>query len=160
RKETLLCWHAALGDHLQDIRCPQRQGLGDGRSDLVGVANTLTSHTHAMGNLNEIQHWLREVQMRIRSPSGELQRAPIAVHVDLENAIGVVAQDQVDDRDMMMRRGPEALHRIHRGTVSPQRYHWLVRMGELDPQGAWQPLADTATMIAKHAARALQWEGA
>src|SRR5262245_45578169 len=98
--------------------------------------------------------------MRIRTPSGDLQRAPIAVHVDLENTIGAVAQDQVNDRDMVMRRRPEALHRIHRGTVSYQRYHWLVRMGELDPQGAWQPLADTATVIAKQAARALQGEGA
>src|SRR5262245_47779405 len=109
-----------------------------------------------MGNCDKIQRRMGQIQMGIGTPGRKIECTPVAVHVELQNTIGAVAQDDIDDWDMVMRGSPETLHRIHRRPIADEGYNGSVRRGELHAQGSWQPLTNATTVIAKEAAGVLQ----
>src|SRR5262249_36136323 len=120
------------------------------------MRNTLASNSHPMGNFDKIQCRVGQIQMSIATPGGDIERAPIAVHVELQNTIGTVAQDNIDDRDMVMRGGPETLHRVHRRAISDQGHNGSVWIGKLHSQCSWQTLTNATAVIAKDAPWLLQ----
>src|SRR5215510_3039403 len=115
------------------------------------MRNTLASNAHPMGNFDKIQCRVGQIQVGVGTSSGDIERMPIAVHVELQDPIGAVAQDNVDDWNMVMRGCPETLHRVHRRAISYQCYNGSVRIGELHSQGSWQTLTNAAAVIAKDA---------
>src|SRR5262245_6423701 len=151
---------AACCQHLQNIWLIQRQRLSHRRLDLLRTSNTLAGDAHPMGNFDKVQRRVGQIQVGVGTPGRDIERAPIAVRVELQDTIGTIAQDNVDDRDMVMCGCPKALHRVHRRAISDQGHDGSVWIGELHSQGSWQTLTNATAVIAKDAPWLLQWDGA
>ena len=70
---------------------------------------------------------------------------PVAVHVELQDTIRAIVEDEKHDGDFVVRRGPQRLVRVKRRAITGNTKHRTLERGELDADGARETLTDAAT---------------
>ena len=96
-------------------------------------------HAQRLRHLGELEVRLREVEADREVAAGDALLAPVLADVRLEQPVRPVVADDVLDRQVVPRRRPERLDRVHRAAVAGDGQDRLVAEGRLHPDAARQP---------------------
>src|ERR1700730_2599006 len=128
--------------HVHEIRAARGEPAVHGGPHIRRLLHQLRRHAHRLGEADIVEAWVDQIHGDVLVVLGReaLERKrPL-----LEDAVGRVVEDDVDDGDRVMRGGPERLDRVHGAAVTDQCDDGAAGLGELDAQRRRQPPADAA----------------